>query len=55
MKNNVFKVTAGNKYATVVTFLRGQLGSKEGDPLVSSMFLDSQRRRTVRGQQNRGR
>ncbi|KAI9634231.1 ubiquitin-like autophagy protein Apg12-domain-containing protein [Dioszegia hungarica] len=33
MKNNVFKVTAGNKYATVVTFLRGQLGSKEGDPL----------------------
>ena len=34
MKNNVFKVTAGNKYTTVVTFLRGQLGSKEGDPLV---------------------
>lgn len=43
MKNNVFKVTAGNKYATVVTFLRGQLGSKEGDPLVSSLFLVGQR------------
>jgi hypothetical protein len=39
MKNNVFKVTAGNKYATVVTFLRGQLGSKEGDPLVCSSPL----------------
>jgi hypothetical protein len=35
MKTNVFKVTAGNKFQAVITFLRGQLGFKAGDPLVS--------------------
>lgn len=36
MKNNVFKVTAGNKFQAVVLFLRQQLGLKPADPLVSS-------------------
>lgn len=35
MKNNVFKVTAGNKFQAVVVFLRGQLGIKQSDALVS--------------------
>lgn len=35
MKTNVFKVTAGNKFQAVITFLRGQLGLKAGDPMVS--------------------
>lgn len=35
MKNNVFKVTAGNKFQAVVVFLRQQLGLKTNDPLVS--------------------
>lgn len=35
MKNNVFKVTAGNKFQAVIVFLRGQLGVKAGDSLVS--------------------
>lgn len=39
MKNNVFKITAGNKFQAVIVFLRGQLGLKEGDPLVSQPFL----------------
>jgi len=34
MKNNVFKVTAGNRFQAVIVFLRGQLGLKQGDPLV---------------------
>ena len=34
MKNNVFKVTAGNKFQAVITFLRSQLGFKPTDPLV---------------------
>ena len=34
MKNNVFKVTAGNKFQAVIVFLRNQLGLKQGDPLV---------------------
>ncbi|TXT07414.1 hypothetical protein VHUM_03134 [Vanrija humicola] len=33
MKNNVFKVTAGNKFQAVIVFLRGQLGVKAGDSL----------------------
>lgn len=37
MKNNVFKVTAGNKFQAVVAFLRGQLGLKAGDSLVSAI------------------
>lgn len=37
MKNNVFKVTAGNKFQAVVVFLRGQLGLKSGDSLVSAL------------------
>jgi len=36
MKNNVFKITAGNKFQAVIVFLRGQLGLKAGEPLVSS-------------------
>jgi ubiquitin-like protein ATG12 len=36
MKNNVFKVTAGNKFQAVVVFLRNQLGLKVSDPLVSA-------------------
>lgn len=36
MKNNVFKVTAGNKFQAVVVFLRGQLGLKASDALVSA-------------------
>jgi ubiquitin-like protein ATG12 len=35
MKNNVFKVTAGNKFQAVIVFLWNQLGMKAGDPLVS--------------------
>ena len=34
MKNNVFKITGSNKFQAVIVFLRGQLGLKEGDPLV---------------------
>lgn len=34
MKNNVFKVTAGNKFQAVIVFLRGQLGIKASDALV---------------------
>ena len=34
MKNNVFKITAGNKFQAVIVFLRGQLGLKAGEPLV---------------------
>ena len=34
MKNNVFKVTAGNRFQAVIVFLRSQLGFKAGDPLV---------------------
>ena len=42
MKNNVFKVTAGNKFQSVIVFLRGQLGIKQSDALVShSPFLSS--------------
>ncbi|RSH84960.1 Ubiquitin-like protein [Apiotrichum porosum] len=33
MKNNVFKVTAGNKFQAVIVFLRGQLGIKASDSL----------------------
>ncbi|EJT50999.1 hypothetical protein A1Q1_07793 [Trichosporon asahii var. asahii CBS 2479] len=33
MKNNVFKVTAGNKFQSVIVFLRGQLGIKQSDAL----------------------
>ncbi|CAD6571196.1 MAG: hypothetical protein TREMPRED_000197 [Tremellales sp. Tagirdzhanova-0007] len=33
MKNNVFKVTAGNRFQAVIVFLRSQLGLKQGDPL----------------------
>ncbi|GFZ48488.1 Ubiquitin-like protein ATG12 [Saitozyma sp. JCM 24511] len=33
MKNNVFKVTAGNKFQAVIVFLRSQLGIKASDPL----------------------
>jgi ubiquitin-like protein ATG12 len=36
MKSNVFKVTAGNKFQAVIVFLRGQLGIKASDALVSS-------------------
>lgn len=36
MKNNVFKVTAGNKFQSVIVFLRGQLGIKQSDALVSA-------------------
>ena len=39
MKNNVFKVTAGNKFQAVIVFLRNQLGLKQGDPLVSASTL----------------
>lgn len=35
MKNNVFKVTAGNRFQAVIVFLRSQLGLTQGDPLVS--------------------
>lgn len=38
MKNNVFKITAGNKFQAVIVFLRGQLGLKESDPLVSPVM-----------------
>ena len=37
MKNNVFKITAGNKFQAVIVFLRGQLGLKPTDPLVSTL------------------
>jgi ubiquitin-like protein ATG12 len=37
MKNNVFKVTAGNKFQAVIVFLRGQLGIKQSDALVSTL------------------
>lgn len=37
MKNNVFKVTAGNKFQAVIVFLRNQLGFKPGDPLVGTL------------------
>ncbi|BEI82881.1 hypothetical protein CcaverHIS002_0307490 [Cutaneotrichosporon cavernicola] len=33
MKNNVFKISANNKFHTVNSFLRKQLGFKAGDPL----------------------
>ena len=39
MKNNVFKVTAGNKFQAVIVFLRSQLGLKVGDPLVCRLSL----------------
>lgn len=41
MKNNVFKVTAGNKFQSVIVFLRGQLGIKQSDSLVSRIVLVS--------------
>jgi hypothetical protein len=34
MKNNIFKISANNKFQTVNSFLRKQLGLKPGDPLV---------------------
>jgi hypothetical protein len=34
MKNNVFKVTAGNRFQAVIVFLRTQLGLNHADPLV---------------------
>jgi ubiquitin-like protein ATG12 len=39
MKNNVFKITAGNKFQAVIVFLRGQLGLKAGDPLVGAFHF----------------
>lgn len=35
MKTTVFKVTASNRFQAVIVFLRGQLGFKATDPLVS--------------------
>jgi hypothetical protein len=43
MKNNVFKVTAGNKFQAVIVFLRSQLGIKASDPLVSPARRDAVR------------
>ena len=42
MKNNVFKVTAGNRFQAVIVFLRSQLGLKQGDPLVRHPFAAHQ-------------
>jgi ubiquitin-like protein ATG12 len=39
MKTTVFKVTASNRFQAVIVFLRGQLGFKATDPLVSFIFL----------------
>jgi len=38
MKTTVFKVTASNRFQAVIVFLRGQLGFKATDPLVSFIF-----------------
>ncbi|RXK39432.1 ubiquitin-like protein ATG12 [Tremella mesenterica] len=43
MKNNVFKVTAGNKFQAVVVFLRTQLGYKPTDPLDTNLIRGYQR------------
>jgi hypothetical protein len=47
MKNNVFKVTAGNKFQAVIVFLRSQLGIKASDPLVSPARRGAARRGLV--------
>jgi len=40
MKTTVFKVTASNRFQAVIVFLRGQLGFKATDPLVSFQLLN---------------
>lgn len=34
MKQNLYKITASNRFQTVIQFLRKELGWKAGDPLV---------------------
>ena len=35
MKQNLYKITASNRFQAVIQFLRKELGWKQGDPLVS--------------------
>lgn len=37
MKQNFYKITASNKFQTVISFLRKELGWKSADPLVGSL------------------
>ena len=34
MKQNLYKITASNRFQAVIAFLRKELGWKTGDPLV---------------------
>jgi ubiquitin-like protein ATG12 len=46
MKTTVFKVTASNRFQAVIVFLRGQLGFKATDPLVSfpcPLYVESEK------------
>lgn len=38
MKQNFYKITSSNRFQTVIQFLRKELGWKQGDALVSSIF-----------------
>jgi ubiquitin-like protein ATG12 len=46
MKTTVFKVTASNRFQAVIVFLRGQLGFKPTDPLVSfpALYVESKKK-----------
>ena len=38
MKQNMYKITATNRFQAVIQFLRKELGWQSGEPLVSSLF-----------------
>ena len=38
MKQNFYKISASNRFQTVIQFLRKELGWKSGDALVSGSF-----------------
>lgn len=39
MKQNFYKITASNRFQTVIQFLRKELGWKSGDPLVRNVNI----------------
>ena len=38
MKQNLYKITASNRFQAVIQFLRKELGWKQGDPLVRAVM-----------------
>jgi hypothetical protein len=39
MKQNMYKITATNRFQAVIQFLRKELGWQNGEPLVSNLLL----------------